>query len=260
MAQEAKPKFMKDYDVIDAFIGYLREHGHPELRIDRYPDKENRTSSDIDAIAGPFAIEHTSIDTLPNQRRNNEWFMKVAEGLEEEFSSQLSSRLAISFYDGSITKGQDWSKLRQGFKNWISEEKHNPRLADGPHWVDNVPGIPFQFHVIKEQDSSPGVRFKRFSPENDYLPYRIRKLLDRKAEKLKKYQNLGKTTVLLIENDDIALMDIHGRKILNAIQEVYRFSLPIGVDEIWYADTAELPIRFKDFTSDLLVQNALQRL
>ena len=36
---------MKDYDVIDAFIGYLQKHGYSELRIDRYPDKENRTSS-----------------------------------------------------------------------------------------------------------------------------------------------------------------------------------------------------------------------
>ena len=251
---------MKDYDVIDAFIEYLQEHGHPGLRIDRCPDEENRTSSDIDAIAGPFAIEHTSIDTLPNQRRNNEWFMKVIEGIEEEFSSQLSFRLSISFYDGSIAKGQDWKKICQGFKNWINQEKDNPRLEDGPHWINNIPDIPFRFHVIKEHDPSQGVRFSRFPPEDTDLPNRVRKLFDRKAKKLGKYQNFGKTTVLLVESNDIALMDIQGRKILNAIQEAYLFSLPTGVDKIWYADTAELPIRFKDFTSDVLTQNALQRL
>ena len=245
---------MKDYDVIAAFIEHLRKHGYPELNICRHPDKENRISSDIDAVACPFAIEHTSIDTLPNQRRNNEWFMKVIEGLEEEFSSQLSFHLAISFYDGSIAKGQDWKKIRQGFKNWINQEKDNPHLVDGPHWINNVPGIPFPFHVIKGHDPPQGVQFGRFPPNNTDLSNRVRKLFDRKAKKLKKYQDLGKTTVLLIESDDIALMDIQGRKILNAIREAYPFSLPIGVNKIWYVDTAGLPdrIRFKDFTPELL--------
>ncbi len=44
--------------------------GHPGLRIDSWPDKENRESSEIDAISGAFAFEHTSVDTLPNQRQD----------------------------------------------------------------------------------------------------------------------------------------------------------------------------------------------
>ena len=55
-----------------------------------------------------------------------------------------------------------------------------------------------------------------------------------KAKKLKKYKDLGKTTVLLIESNDIALMDIQGWKILNAIRAAYPFGLPIGINEIWY--------------------------
>ena len=397
---------MKDYDVIDAFIGYLREHGHPELRIDRYPDKENRTSSDIDAIAGPFAIEHTSIDTLPNQRRNADWFSKVTEGLEEEVADQLSFHLSITFDYGAVnknyinitekrglgeiqqvfknrigevnlsladgcrvlngvpdspfqfdviegnelpndilfafinpedstlperikelidrrakklakdqsnrkttvllieindpalmndrilgairkaypeelpsginqiwygeavekpiyvatTKRQNWREIRQAFIDWINEEEKNPRLTDGSHWINNVPGIPFRFHVIKESASQSGVCFGLFEANDFSLPERLKELLDNRAEKLAKYQGAGKTTVLLVESNDIALMDIQGRKILNAIQKVYLFSLPIGVDKIWYADTAESPIRFKDFTSDVLTQNTLQRL
>ena len=45
---------MKDYDVIAAFVEHLRKHGHPELKISCHPDKKNRNSPDIDAIAGPF--------------------------------------------------------------------------------------------------------------------------------------------------------------------------------------------------------------
>ena len=153
---------MKDYEVIDTFIEYLRKHGHPELMISCHPDKENRDSADIDAIAGSFAIEHTSIDTLPDQRLNSDWFNQVVSGLGEEFADQLLFALTINFYDGSITKGQDWKKIRQGFKNWINQENDNPRLADGPHWINSVPGIPFPFHVIKGHDPPWGVHFGRF--------------------------------------------------------------------------------------------------
>lgn len=245
---------MNDYEVIDAFIEYLREHGHPELMISCHPDKENRGSPDIDAIAGPFAIEHTSIDTLPNQRRNNDWFIRVIGELEQELQSQLSFRLSIIFPYDAVTKGQDWVTIRENLKNWILEK--SPCLACGRHRLNNIRDIPFQLTIFKEHDLAPVVRFSRFPSDNDYLPDCIKKLLDKKGEKLKKYQDLGKTTILLIESNDIALMDIQGSKILNAIRETYPFGLLVGVDEIWYVDTAEFPdrIRFKNFTSDLLVR------
>ena len=62
---------MKDSEVVDAFVSHLRELGYPSLTVEWRPDEENRDSSDIDAIAGSFAIEHTSIDTLPDQRRDS---------------------------------------------------------------------------------------------------------------------------------------------------------------------------------------------
>ncbi len=244
---------MKDYEVIDAFIEYLREHGHPELMISCHPDKENRGSPDIDAIAGTFAIEHTSIDTLPNQRRNNDWFYQVIGGLEQEFESQLSFRMSIMFPYDAATKGKvrDRIAIRKALKSWILEK--SPHLEFGKHDLNNIFGIPFHLTIDKRTSHIPGVAFSRSKPDDDTLSCRVKELLDRKAKKLKKYQDLEKITVLLIESNDIALMDIQGRKILNAIQEVYPFGLPVGVDRIWYVDTAELPDRiiFKDFTSDL---------
>ena len=76
---------MTDYDVINVFVEHLRINGHPGLHVDRWPDKGNLNSSDIDAIAGPFAIEHTSVDTLPNQRRDADWFMRAAGGKSRNF-------------------------------------------------------------------------------------------------------------------------------------------------------------------------------
>ncbi len=245
---------MKDYEVIDAFIEYLREHGHPELMISCHPDEENRDSPDIDAIAGPFAIEHTSIDTLPNQRRNNDWFDQVIQGLKQDLRSELPFRLGITFPYSAITKGQNWTKIRIALKNWILEK--SPHLEFGRHSLNNIIGIPFQFTVNKQKSKNPCVAFSRSQPDDDTLSGRIKELFDRKAKKLREYQNLGKTTVLLVENNDIALMDIQGWRLLGAIREAYPFGLPIGVDRIWYVDTADLPdwITFKDFTSDLLTR------
>ena len=76
--------------------------------------------------------------------------------------------------------------------------------------------------------------------------------MDRKAAKLGKYQGPVSTTILLIENDDIALMN--ERKMLDAIRGAYPDGLPRGVDEVRFVDTS-IPTKplFRDFTMDINV-------
>jgi len=240
---------MNDQDVINAFVAYLRKAGFPDLKVDRWPDKENRKTSDIDAIAGCFAIEHTSIDTLPNQRRDSDWFIQTVGGIEKELSVLVPFRLNITIEYDAVTKGQDWATIRQNLKTWIINE--SPHLDDGRSVLEDVHGIPFRLRVRKARDRRPGIFFARFEPKDDTLPVRIRKQFDRKAKKLAKYHGLDKTTVLLIENDDIALMN--EGKMLDSIQIAYPSGPPNDVDKIWYADTS-IPndIEFMDFTPEIL--------
>ena len=58
-----------------------------------------------------FAIEHTSIDTLPNQRRNNDWFSQVIRGFEQEFENQLSFRISIMFPYDVTTEGKGRDRI-----------------------------------------------------------------------------------------------------------------------------------------------------
>jgi len=81
---ESAPRTINDRDVIDAFVAYPRETGYPGLHVDGRPDEDNRGSADMGAQAGPFAIEHTSINMLPNRRRDSDWFMRVAGNLGHE--------------------------------------------------------------------------------------------------------------------------------------------------------------------------------
>jgi len=224
---------MNESDVINAFVEHLRRHGYPGLMVEERPDKKNRNSRDIDAIAGPFAIEHTSIDAIPEQRRGVDWFLKVVGGIEKELSKKVSFRLRITIEYTAVKKGQNWDAIRKGLMNWISNQ--SPRLTDGRHVLNGVPGIPFRLHVTKASDRPPGVFFSRFVPPDETLVARVKTKCDEKAEKLLKYKS-DKTTVLLLESDDIALMS--EIMIRDAIQKAYPEGPPTGVDQIWYADTS----------------------
>jgi hypothetical protein len=232
---------MKDSDVVDAFVAHLAATSHPGLRVERRPDDDNRRSSDIDAIAGPFAIEHTSVDTLPNQRRDSDWFMHAAGGVENELEHKPPLRLNITLEYDAVGKGQNWPAIRAALKAWVTKE--SPHLADGRSVVENLPGIPFRLHVMKASDRRPGVFFARYQPEDDSFPERVKAAFNRKAANA-----LGIETVLLVENDDIALMNEY--KMFEAIRAAFPAGLPGGVDQIWYVGTSvPSTLEFRDFTS-----------
>ena len=240
---------MDDRDVIKAFVEYRRKNGYPGLKVGSWPEDNNPSTPEIDAIAGPFAIEHTSVDTIPNQRRDADRFRQVVGGLRSGLEGIIPARLNITIDYGAIEKGQDWSAIKTALREWIV--KSSPALSDGRHVVNGVPGIPFPIHVTKASDRPPGVFIGRFEPkEDDSFPTRIRKRLDRKAEKLAKYHEPGTTTILLVESGDIALMN--EGIMFDGIRRAYPEGLPQGVDEIWYADTSvPTDIQFVDFTKDL---------
>lgn len=245
---------IKDTDIIDAFVAYLERNGHPGLKVNQRPDTKNRNSPDIDAIAGSFAIEHTRIDTLLNQSRNNDWFGQVIDGLEQALSWQLSIYLRVGLDYNAITTGQDWPGIKHALRTWILNESQ--LLKDGHHVLNNIPGIPFTLHVDKAATNPPGrLSFSRFDPNDNTLPCRIKKLFNRKANKLARYQGCGTTTVLLIESYDSALMN--ESKMVTKIRDAYPNGLPSGVDKFWYAPNTSIPapIKFRDITANLLSVN-----
>ena len=229
---------LKKLYVIGRFVAHLRSTGHPNLQIDRSPD--------IDAVAGHFAIEHIRIDTLPDQTRRNDWFGQAIDGLEEELSPYLPFRLQITLQYDAVTANQDWRAINRALMNWIMGE--SVYLEDGQHDLENVPSIPFPLNVDKDSDYKfPGLVFYRNQPNDNTLPNRIKTLCDEKARKLAEYQESGKTTVILIENNDIALMN--RTMMRQEIQNAYPNGLPAGVDKIWFADTTgDSDITFEDFT------------
>jgi hypothetical protein len=251
---EDQEKFMSltDSEVISAFVAFMQKTSHAGLRVDRWPDKEN--DGDIDAIAANLAIEHTSIDTLLHQRRDSDWFMKAAGSLQEEIPVKPPFRLKITFEYDAVKKGQNWVEVRDALKHWIIDEALH--LKDGHHVLSDVPGIPFRIHVTKASDRPPAILAGRFAPIDDTLPNRMREQFTRKAKKLAKY--LTMTKILLVESEDGALMNESDMVV--AISQAFADALPLGVDQVWYADTS-IPdsIVFFDFTAGIRARAAQGR-
>ena len=240
---------LNDSEVITAFVTFMQKTCDPDLRVDRWPDEEN--DGDIDAIAANLAIEHTSIDTVPHQRRDSDWFMKAAGNLQQEIPIKPPFRLKITLEYDAVKKGQNWVEIRDAIKNWVTDEALH--LKDGHHVLSDVPGVPFPLLVTKASDRRPAVIVGRAAPVDDTLPNRIREQFTRKASKLVKYPTM--TKILLVESEDGALMNEADMVI--AISRAFPDGLPLGVDQVWYADTS-IPdsIEFFDFTAEIRARTA----
>lgn len=233
----------RDDDVVDAFVAHLAQHGHPALKVDVRPDETNRSTQDIDAIAGPFAIEHTSVEALHESRAKNPQWEKAVGGLEAEVQGYVSSHLSIATRYDAVAIKQDWIAIRAAVRRWIQEQSDKLDVGRSEIVID---GVPFPVIAWKRLDMPAGIHFSRLVDDSlETLAVSSAPLIERKAKKLASYRDAGKTTVLLLESDDIAMMN--HIKMHDALNEAFSSVWPSGVDQIWYADTSLWPaVRFYD--------------
>ncbi len=205
--------------------------------IDCWPDEVNRKTKDIDALAGGgrFAIELTSLDSFPNQRKRTAQSRRVTEGLEAELSPAMQFRLVISIHVSAIQVGQNWSEARESVKAWVRTE--SALLPDGRHSEIQIPGLPFLVKVDKRGSPwKPQLVFwwpgsdLEFQPDDD----QVRALLDGKASKVRRYSDGGKTTILPVESEDLQLMN--PGFFCELVSRLFKGGRPSGVDQIWFAD------------------------
>jgi hypothetical protein len=217
-----------DREIVTRFVEHMHTEGFPDLKVDSWQEDEHPGQSVVEAIAGPFAIEHTSVDTLPDQRRIGEQFMEALADLE---ALPVQARLTIAVPYELVAVGADWNAYRQALERWIIDV--SPTLEDGEHAVA-MPNSDLQCEALKASDRPPGVFLRRFAPEDDTLVERVSKQIERKMKKLRRYKAEGHTTVLLLETQDIALRNQH--KMLEAVREAVGGQMPEGLDQIWYVE------------------------
>jgi hypothetical protein len=235
-----EPNYSRPEDrVIEAFVKYLGNKIYPGLQVTEWPDKRNTRTADIDAIAEGtgrrIAIEHTSIDSLPDQRLHNDRFMNVIGRLEDELKGRIHCHLRIITPFGAVPIGIPWDRVRDRLRMWILRDV--PSLRDGEirHNIQ-IEGVPFPFTMQKSMSGIHGLFAARSVDEDTGFHERLQVQIDRKALKLAKYIDYSDLRILLIENDDIANMN---RGIMiKAVRASYPHRLPTGLDRIWHADSS----------------------
>ncbi|HSL21512.1 MAG TPA: hypothetical protein VK886_08250, partial [Vicinamibacterales bacterium] len=190
-----------DREIVRRFVKQLRNEGRPGLKVDRWPEDENPGQSEIEAIAGDLAIEHTSIDTLPHQRSIGG---HLEDALAELERLPACARLSINVPYELVKVGTDWNAFRLTIVHWILNVA--PGLPDGGHEIE-LPGTALRCTAQKKSDWRPRVVLSRLAPDDHTLASRVGEQIRRKAKKLAPYKARGYTTVLLLETKDIALMN-----------------------------------------------------
>jgi len=221
------------YALIDVFVDYLNSKAGDALKVTSYPDMVPGSSGDIDAIAegpsGRLAIEHSSIDSVPHQRADDAAFAPFVRAVLEVVEGIFTFRAVVTLPARCTFAGR-----AAVLSNWLL--RNLPAMQDG-HGYHAVEGLPYRVHVWKRSEGwHPVVRVCRFAPEDYALPERLAVLLDRKTKKLKRYASQGYRTVLLIENEDLALMS--PGMMIEAADYWRQQHPPVEPDELWYADTS----------------------
>jgi len=150
-----KKRIPPDREIVERFIEHLRDDGHPDLKIDSWPEDDHPGQSVVEAIAGKLAIEHTSVDTLPDQRRIGEQFMDALGVLDH---LPATARLSINVPYELVTIGADWGAYRLVLAHWILNVA--PRLSDGRYDIE-LPSTPLTCIGIKESDRPVGQQITR---------------------------------------------------------------------------------------------------
>jgi hypothetical protein len=227
MSKREKP----DRECIRDFAAFLKNIGRPVNGVDCWPEDE--ADGEIDAIIGPYAVQHTSVDALPRGREADDWFSKVISDLEEELSGKLGFPLQISWDWAAVQKGQKWDEVRDALRRWtVSDEAR--KLPYGRQRISGVAGVPFSFQVTKPPLDYDGVRFSRHDPNDATFNARLHDQLAGRHNKLAplaRYRTEGKTALLLLESRDVALMN--DGKIIEALEAAFP-TRPPDLDEVWF--------------------------
>ena len=212
-----------------AIQGLLGRLSPPCAAVDRWPDREERNATSVDAIAGPYAIEHTRVDSFPGQSRDTSYFSALAA---IEADTCLNHYLFVSFPVGALAPGHDWKGIAARIRRWILEQSNT--LSVGHHSVA-LEGVPFVMNVWRHDESwAPGLHLAREDPGAAGFAAMLGDQVRRKIVKLAQYKTSGSTTVLLLETRCGALMS--GEKMKNGLMTEFPDGLLPGVDQVWWAD------------------------
>lgn len=216
-------------------VRFLEERFRERLRVTAEPDKADRQSPAVElffeSASEQYAMEHTRIESFSEQISDGKAFGDLLEPLEGELDGRLPGHFWLIVPVGATRgcKQSEHAAIRERIRDWIVQrvQKLNGKTesgCEGDFRVTEQPaGVPFPVTLHRARLTGSKLRIFRFSPpdsENLRLE-RMRVALERKCPKLQAEKENGRTTVLVLESDDIALANraVIGDAIAQALQE-----------------------------------------
>ena len=238
------PNIKQEKRIISEWIAIQRNLG-VEIQDPEWRDRPN--NGDIEATAFPFAIEHTSVDSIEKQRLYEAQFNKVFEDLRHmTILPPARLKFTISLDDFA---GIDKAKLKSAIVLWV--ETVAPKLPDGHSRGSQIIDLNVGWRCWKYSNRPPGLYFG-LAVDAEKSRNKIASLISKKDRKLETYRRQGLTSVVIVESEDLQLMapEIFLEMILEA-NEDKRFS----IEQLWFVDTSIDEFEFWkiDFVSENLI-------
>lgn len=190
-------------NALTAFIEILRKIKGVEYTIDRFPEKENRSTPDVEAILVPkdkdvkspnIAVEHTIVEAHEDQID----YVKQSYNIVKEINHRCHEKLPISYYfalipSPSLVVGMN-KKRREPFivemSGWIPEAAKSLTKRDqrtlrlyNKHEVTL-----WCFGSLSELNGTIGFMATRPKEEDKERQIRFRRAIEEKLPKLLKYK------------------------------------------------------------------------
>jgi len=220
---------------IKAFISGYSDLKDSVFNIIEWPDQNN--PGDIDALANDgheiLAIEHTSIDSYEKQREDDPVFNKVFSPISNELNGRFDGLVTIIVPIKAVRFQEDQEKTSRVLKKLLEDE-----IPSLPYGISEVKSssLSFDIKVIKDKSDKKLIGFARPAPENLRLEERLRETIEAKTGKFKRNNYHKETKILLIENNDIALVSqVDFREAWDVIS---RKGIKNYSDQIWYVDSS----------------------
>ncbi len=251
--------------VIRKTLEYISKTRNVVCEIIEYPDEKERKLAACDVIAiidrKKVAIEHTSIDSIPFQRRDNRRFLDLLGPLEEELTGKLPKQgnyhLIVNMDE--IPVGVKWDSIRSRISEWCQDVASSLVMGSAStaprHFIrEKLTGVPFEVTLYRWRFRDGEFRIGRFLPsdlENKRTKVIIESLISR-GTKVSKYKDQGFRSLLILESRDLILANAPdiSRAFIKAISCTRVDKLP---DEVYLVESEMLPYYFYCLKKDSIL-------
>ncbi|MHA1713124.1 MAG: hypothetical protein ACTSW4_03650 [Candidatus Ranarchaeia archaeon] len=183
-----------------------------------FPDEEEHNEQAVDVLikcsSMEIVLEHTRIESYPAQIADKCMVENLLKPLENKLTDQLPTpgHYKLSIAVGAVKGAKDTESIQKALIEWVEEKApllelpiHKP---SNKHRITEKPsGVPFEvtLYRFERRDGKFFVMLVAPSELESKRRQRIKIALEEKCPKLSKAKGEKRTSVLLLESDDICL-------------------------------------------------------